>query len=81
MLRFARTEHELLVHLVEEGLQRVDRRRDLIALDAGDRRLRRAGADGELLLGQPVAEACPAQELTGRRNVLRLHALSIADPL
>jgi len=63
-----RIEDELFAHQIEQRRQRVDRGRDEVALDAGNRRLRRACPRGELGLRQAVPPAHAAEELSRRHH-------------
>lgn len=57
----------------QQPLDGFESRRDLAALESADRRLRRAGAQRELCLGQTVGEAALADQLPG------MHSLNIPD--
>src|SRR5919204_3908603 len=72
-LDLRRCELELLAHQVDERGERIDRRRDEIALDSGDRGLACPGARGELLLRQPM----PAPDLP--KKLAGCHTFTISD--
>jgi predicted CoA-binding protein len=66
-------EQEILTKCPQETAERVDGRRDAVALDARNRRLRGVRALREFLLGDVVALANAADELAGRGVAIVRH--------
>jgi hypothetical protein len=64
-----RVEHELFTHHEQQSLQQLDTRLNVTAFDRGDPRLRRARAERERTLGEPVALTGAVDELGGGRDI------------